>query len=119
MCKWTKKKKKKKRKEKKRRRGLWAWTNPLCTCTRVFLANQLLHFLLSSFLSILGKKILVVLGRKHSDPTIYFPFSLPNQTHSKKVFLSIFSPIFSIHLILPPNKHTLMELLLANILFLL
>ena len=45
--------------------------------------------------------------RKHIGPTIYFPFSPPNQTHSKKVFLPIFSPKFSIYLISPSNKHTL------------
>ena len=39
------------------------------------------------------------------NPTIYFPSSSPNQTHSKKDFLLIFSPKFSIHLISPPNKH--------------
>ena len=47
-----------------------------------------------NFLSILG-------------PTIYFLSSPPNQTHSKKVFLPIFSPKFLIYPISPPNKHTL------------
>ena len=51
--------------------------------------------------------ILVGPGRKHLDPTIYFPSSLPNQTHFKKKFLLIFFPKFSIHPILPSNKHTL------------
>ena len=42
--------------------------------------------------------ILVGLERKHLSPTIYFPSSLSNQIYSKKVFLPIFSPKFSIHL---------------------
>ena len=36
---------------------------------------------------------------------IYFPSSLFNQIHFKKVFLSIFSPKFSIHHISTPNKY--------------
>ena len=51
------------------------------------------------------ENILVGLGRKYLGPIIYFLSSPPNQTHSKKVFLSIFSPKFSIHHISPPNKH--------------
>ena len=47
------------------------------------------------------------LEKKHLNPTIYFPSSLPNQKHSKKVFIPIFFPKFSIHPISPPNKHTL------------
>ena len=43
------------------------------------------------------ENILVGLGRKHLGTTIYFPSSLPNQTHTKKVFLPIFSPKFSVH----------------------
>ena len=53
--------------------------------------------------------------RKHLSPTIYFPYSPPNQIHFKKVFLPIFSLKFSIHLISPPNKHTLREKNLAYI----
>ena len=53
------------------------------------------------------KNFLVGPGRKHMDPTIYFPSSSPNQTHSKKVFLLIFSSKFSLHPISHPNKHTL------------
>ena len=37
-------------------------------------------------------KIVIPMGRKHLDLTMYFPFSLLNQTHSKKFFLLIFSP---------------------------
>ena len=53
------------------------------------------------------ENILLGLGRKHLGPTIYFPSSPPNQTHSKKVFFPIFSPKFSIYPISPSNKHTL------------
>ena len=53
------------------------------------------------------KNFLVGSKRKHLDPTIYFPSSSPNQTHSQKDFLPIFSTKFSIHLISPPNKHIL------------
>ena len=55
-----------------------------------------------SFLS-----ILVGLRRKYLDSTIYYPFFLSNQTHSKKVFLAIFSPKFSIHFVSPRNKYTI------------
>ena len=61
--------------------------------------HQAVSFSPFSFLSIFE--------RKYPGPTIYFPSSPSNQTHSKKVFLPIFSPKFSIHLISPPNKHTL------------
>ena len=49
------------------------------------------------------------LVRKHLSPTIYFPSSSPNQTHSKKVFLSIFFSKFFIYSISLSNKHTLRE----------
>ena len=62
-----------------------------------------------------GENFLVGLRRKHLDPTIYFPSFPPNQTHSKKVFLPIFSSKFSIHYISPLNKHTLKHSSLANI----
>ena len=39
--------------------------------------------------------------------TIYFPSSPSNQTHSKKIFISIFSPKIFIHPVSLPNKHTL------------
>ena len=45
--------------------------------------------------------------RKHLCPAIYFLSSLHNQTHSKKVFISIFPPKFSIYSISPSNKYTL------------
>jgi len=60
-----------------------------------------------SFLSILRRKLFGGPGEKYLGPTIYFPSFPPNQIHSKKVFLPIFSPKFSIHLISYPNKHTL------------
>ena len=63
-----------------------------------------------SFLSILGRKHFSGSWRKHLDLTIYFPSFLPNQTPSKKVFLPIFFPKFSIHLVSSPNKHTLKEI---------
>ena len=63
-----------------------------------------------SFLSILERKIFGGPGRKHLDPTIYFPSSPPNQTHFKKVFLPIFSPKSFIHSISPPNKHMLVQI---------
>ena len=53
------------------------------------------------------ENILVGQGRKYLGPTIYFPSSSPNQTHSKKIFLPIFSPKFSINPVSPLNKHTL------------
>ena len=53
------------------------------------------------------ENILVSLRRKHLSPTIYFPSSPSNQTHSKKVFLPIFFLKFSIHPISPQKNHTL------------
>ena len=73
---------------------------PMCTCIWAFLSIKK-KFILLNFLS-----ILVGLERKHMSHTIYFSSFLPNQTHSKKVLLSIFSLKFSIHTI-SPNKYTL------------
>ena len=42
------------------------------------------------------ENILVGPGSKHMDPIIYFLSFPPNQTHSKKVFLPIFSSKFTI-----------------------
>ena len=53
------------------------------------------------------ENILVGLRRKHLSPTIYFPSSPSNQTHSKKVFFPIFFLKFSIHPISPQKNHTL------------
>ena len=49
-------------------------------------------------------------GLKEKIPRPYHLFSFPpsNLTHSKKVFILIFSPKFLIHFISPLNKHTLM-----------
>ena len=47
--------------------------------------------------------------RKHLGPTVYFPSSSPNQTHSKKVFVPSFFSKFFIYSISLPNKHTLRE----------
>ena len=76
----------------------------ICKCTWAFLSTKQPHFLPSIFSPFWKEIFLVGLGRKHSDPPIYFP---SHQTHSKNVFLPIFSPKFSIHHISPPNKHTL------------
>ena len=86
------------RKKKKERRG--NLKKPMCTCIWAFLSIKK-KFILLSFLS-----ILVGLERKHMSHTIYFSSFLPNQTHSKKVLLSIFSLKFSIHTI-SPNKYTI------------
>ena len=59
-----------------------------------------------SFLSIFGRKLFDGHKKKTHGPTIYFPFSPVNQTHSKKIYLPIFFPKFFIHLVSPPNKHT-------------
>ena len=72
----------------------------------IFVNQEKIH-LHSVFSPFQGKNILVSPERKHLNPTIYFLFFLLNQTHSKKVFLPIFSSKFFIHPISPPNKHTL------------
>ena len=74
---------------------------------KAFLSIKQPHFLPLVFSLFLGKNFLIGSGRKHLDPTIYFPFSPLNQTYSKKIFLPIFSPKFFIYPISPPNKHTL------------
>ena len=79
----------------------------MCKCTWVFSSIKQFHFLLLVFSPFWGKNFLVGLQRKHPSPTIYFSSSPPNQTHSKKVFLPIFFPKFSIHPISPLNKHIL------------
>ena len=47
------------------------------------------------------------LGEKTPGPHHLFSFLPPNQTHSKNVFLLVFSPKFSIPPISLPNKHIL------------
>ena len=64
-----------------------------------------MSFFFSVFFPFWRKKLLVGQERKHLGPIIYFPSSPPNQTHSKKIFLPIFSSKFSIHPISPRNKH--------------
>ena len=59
-----------------------------------------------SFLFIFGRKHFCRSREKIFGPTIYFPFSSPNQTHFKKVFILIFSQKIFIYPILPSNKHT-------------
>ena len=60
-----------------------------------------------NFLSILERTLFGGPREKTPRPTIYFPSSLSNQTHSKKVFIPIFFPKFFFHLTSPPNKYTL------------
>ena len=89
----------------------------MCKCTWTFSSIKMFHFLPSVFSPFWGENFLVGSGRKHTSPTIYFPSFSPNQTHSKKVLLPIFSPKFSIHSISPPNKHTLRVLQWSRHLF--
>jgi len=70
----------------------------------IFVNQEKIH-LHSVFSPFWEENILVGLERKHLGSTIYFPSLPPNQTHSKKNFLPIFSPKFFIHPISPPNKH--------------
>ena len=79
----------------------------MCKCTWTFLSIKQPHFLSSVFSLFWRENFLVSPRRKHPSPIISFPFSPPNQTHSKKVFIHIFSPKFSIDPISPPNKYTL------------
>ena len=69
--------KKKKKGKKERKKG--TRYEHFCPLSSLIFSFQLsLHF---------GENTFVVdLGKKHLDPTIYFPFSSPNQTHSKKIF---------------------------------
>ena len=84
------------------------WMNCPCASTHWhFCPLSSLIFFLQFSLHFGKKTFLVSPGKKHLDFTIYFPSSPSNQTHSKKVFLRIFSLKLSIHHILLPNKHTL------------
>ena len=76
-------------------------------CTWAFLSIKKKNYPHSVFSLFWRENILVGPERKHLDTIIYFPSSLPNQIYSKKVFIRIFFPKFSIHLISPSNKHTL------------
>ena len=102
----------KKKKKKKKGRQL-----SMCKCTWTFLSIKQPHFLSSVFSLFWRENFLVSPRRKHPSPIISFPFSPPNQTHSKKVFIHIFSPKFSIHPILPPNKLTLEIFSFGNLSF--
>ena len=62
---------------------------------------------LFSFLSILERKIFDGFREKTPKPHHLFSFLPTKPNILKKVFIPIFSPKFSIHHILPPNKHTL------------
>ena len=104
--------KRKKKKRKKKGQPYWQCCclggkkKPLEENMGIFVNQEKIHPY-SIFSLFWRENILVGPRRKHLGPTIYFPSFLPNQTHSKKVFLPIFSSKFSIHPILPPNKHTL------------
>ena len=77
-----------------------------CNCIWAFLSKCDAQFLSSFFSPFRRENFLVRHGRKHLS---YRIFILPNQTHFKKVFILIFFPKFSIHLISPSNKHTLKQ----------
>ena len=67
--------------KKKKMKATWK----MCTWIFLLIKKNYSHSIFSLFKR---ENILVVSGRKHLDLTIFF-FSLPNQTHSKKVFLII------------------------------
>ena len=105
-------KKRKKKKEKKKRKGTDELS--MCKSTWAFLSIKQLYFLLLVFSPFWGEIFLMDSRRKRLGPTIYFPSSPSNQTHSKKVFLLIFFSKFSINSISPPNKHTLKRINIAR-----
>ena len=79
-----------------------------------FLSIKQPHFLFSIFSLFWEENLLVSSERKHPSTTIYFPPTPPNQTYSKKVFLSIFSlKIF--HLPYFTSKQTHLQLLHVDI----
>ena len=86
----------------------------MCKSTWAFLSIKQPYFLLLVFSPFWGEIFLMDSRRKHLGPTVYFPSSPPNQTHSKKVFLLIFSSKFSINSISSPNKHTLKRINIAR-----
>ena len=94
-CKSKEKKKRKKRgniqrKEKEKRKK-----NEEDQCGQAHPQYQDVQFFTSVFSPFLGENF--CLRRKHSSPTIYFPSSPPNQTHSKKFsFLFSFESFSSI-----------------------
>ena len=84
--------KKKKGKEKKKKKATcpptaqgqkkknWTWA---------FLSIKQSHFFPSIFSSFWKENVLIDSERKHSNPIIYFPYSLQNQTHSKSTYKSV------------------------------
>ena len=78
-------------KEKRKKRKLG---QAMFKCTQTFSSIKHIHFFPSIFSSFWRENFLIDLERKHQNPTIYFPFFLPNQTHSKLIFLPIFSSKF-------------------------
>ena len=85
----------------------------MCKCTWVFLSIKKKFIPTQFSLHFEEKTFQVGLGRKHLSSIIYFPSFFLNQTHSKKVFIPIFSSKFSIYSISPPNKHTFMVCLVC------
>ena len=79
-----------KRKKKKGVKKSNVHTGPCANSQRHFcLISSLIFFLQFSFH--FGENFLVDPERKHLGLNIYFPPSSPNQTHSKKIFIFIFS----------------------------
>ena len=91
--------------EKKKEKGN-RLDKPMCKCTSAF--SSFTYYIHSTQFSLhFGENILVGLGRKQLGSTNFFSSPHSNQTLTKKIFFPIFSLMFSIYLILPPNKHTL------------
>ena len=80
------KKKKKEEKVASRRKEKEKQSNMEKPCTWAFLSKNDVQFFPSIFSPFWRENVLVGQGEKHLDPTIYFPFSPPNQTHSKKFY---------------------------------
>lgn len=105
----------KKKKQQREDKGLKKLTNknkksnvkPMCKLHKGIFVIQPSYFPSQVFSLFWRENFLVGLRRKHLNLTIYFSFSLLNQTHFKKVSILIFSPKFFIHLISRPNKHIL------------
>ena len=77
-----------KKKGKKKKCG--DWMKLMCKCTWAFLSIKKKCIPHLVFFPFWGENILVVdPGRKHSDPTIFFP-PLPPTKHPQKCFLSYF-----------------------------
>ena len=81
---------------------IWRWI------LRVFLEAHFMSFFFSVFSPFRRENFLMGQKRKHLSPTIYFPSSSSNQTHSKKVFLlSFFSKAFHHSYFISKQTHLL------------